>query len=195
MKQFNLFNLNKSSRCNSRYIAMPQLMQRVVAILVLAFVCGEVWAGDYVIFNGTYYLDGSTDGAYGSSLPGISTFNPQTCIWTGTSGGKFKNEKGYYLYHSGGYATISSSNSATCNITGSEKGTTGQKMEIIGTSYASYKYLYRGSSYWDLSNSSSNAATCVFAVTTDNTHVNGSSVDPTISGDKKFTTKGESYTF
>ena len=96
MKQNNSITKRISSGRKSRFLATWQMLHRVVAILVLAFVCGEVWAGDYVIFNGTYYLDGSTDGAYGSSLPGISTFNPQTCIWTGTSGGKFKNEKGYY---------------------------------------------------------------------------------------------------
>ena len=85
MKQNGIVNNGKSSERKSRSIAMQNLMQRVVAILVLAFVCGEVWAGDYVFYNGTVYMAINNSG----TLVASSSFDPTTCIWSGTSGGKF----------------------------------------------------------------------------------------------------------
>lgn len=187
MKQFDLFNLNKSSRCNSRYIAMQQLMHRVVAILVLAFVCGEVWAGDYVIFNGTYYLDGDHANKY--NIGGITDFDPKTCIWTGNSGGTFKSTAGTYLYYYNGYLALLSSSGTNCTVSGTENGTTGQ---YIAVGNNTNKYVYLNGTTWAL-NSKTTSASVLFKVQTNKE--NETSSNPTISGDKTFSTKNESYTF
>ena len=137
MKQNNSITKRISSGRKSRFLATWQMLHRVVAILVLAFVCGEVWAGDYVfMYNDgktTHYLSNN-----GKSLDDATTFNPTTCIWSGTSGSYFSNQ-GKYLAHSGTETTFSLSNS-TGNTT---------KMTINGTaiyrngySNIALRYLY-----------------------------------------------------
>ena len=69
----------KSSGRDSRSLATPQLLRRIVAILVLALVCVNAWGDDYVIKSGNYYLQVS-----GNNLSATNTFNPATCIWNNT---------------------------------------------------------------------------------------------------------------
>ena len=195
MKHIGIMNNGKSSKPESRFLAIPQLLRRIVAICLLALVSTGAWATDYVIFNGTYYYEGIGNVQCSGSNTGgcrTSVFNPKSCIWTGTSGGSFQNEIGYYIVYWTGYPGTKDSEPTNCTLSGTESGNTGKTI-TVGNS--SYKYLYFTGSYWDLSNNSKQAATCVYAVTTDNTHIDGTSVSPTISGDKTFTTKGESYTF
>ena len=193
MKQNGIVNNSKSSGRKSRYITMQIFMQRVVAILVLAFVCGEVWAGDYVIFNGSVYLDGSSIVIGTGNLPGTTTFNPKTCIWTGNSGGYFYTEAGFHLFTQGSDICTLDDNYSTyidlCTLGGTENGTTGQTIYIYSSSY----YVYYTGSYWNVTSNSKNASKCVFKVTT--TSHDEESVNPMISGDKTFTTKGESNAF
>ena len=46
MKQIGIVNSSKLSGRKFRYIAMQQMMHSMVIIMLLAFVCGEVWAAD-----------------------------------------------------------------------------------------------------------------------------------------------------
>lgn len=101
MKQNGIVNNGKSSERKSRSIAMQNLMQRVVAIMVLAFVCGDVWAGDYVFYNGTVYMAINNSGTLVTS----TSFDPTTCIWSGTSGGKFYCN-GHWLGQNSSYVPI-----------------------------------------------------------------------------------------
>ena len=53
----------------------------------------EAKAEDYVfMYNGHYLANIS------GQISDVTTFNPTTCIWNGTSGGTFTNQ-GYYLRH------------------------------------------------------------------------------------------------
>lgn len=287
MNHFIFFNLNKSSRINSRN-SMQQLMQRVMAILVLACVCAGAWAArnakvttsvtpagsgnayistsntigtateatqqgdngsvttftfyvkavpapgytfvkwEFVNASGNTSIDsptsaettitaqtassnggtrtnviqavfkevegyvghvfysGGDNGNYlNNSTSGTTSFDPKTCIWTGTSGGKFTNGS-YYLRNNN--TVINQDNASNCTIEGSENGTTGARISL-GSGY-NLRY-YNG---WTRSNSTSASGRNVaFAVIKQS----GSEVStaPTISGDDSFASKGnKTYT-
>ena len=129
----------------------------------------------YVITNGTYYLGGT-------STTAIDTFNPQTCLWTGTSGGTWKNSAGYYLrYYLG--LTLNASSTSNWTLSGTENGNTGQKINQTGQNNRYIRY----NNGWTTSNSG-NATNAVFAVT--KTTYNASYTVPAIGGATEITSLG-----
>ena len=77
MKQVRFTHNRISSGRNSRFLAPQQLMHRVVAILVLAMTCSEVWAADYV------FISNETNGYFiGSDAKATQTFTEATCVWS-----------------------------------------------------------------------------------------------------------------
>ncbi len=122
----------------------------------------------YVIYNGSYYLGGT-------NTTGISSFNPSTCLWTGTSGGKWQNSAGYYLRYNNGLALTDNSNNATNFTAGSsESGTNGQTLYYPYSSWRSYYIRYNNG--W--STSRNTQGRILFAVTKE--YYAPSSTEPTI---------------
>lgn len=114
MIHFNLFNQDELSGRKSRFLAIPQLLRRVVAICLLALASVGAWAADYVFMQGSNYIIIS-----GGSLTTTTTFNPSTCLWSGTSGGAFTNN-GYTLKYSQTYtsAGLTRTYNTTLNTSG-----------------------------------------------------------------------------
>ena len=122
---------------------------------------------------GYVFYSGGDNGNYlNSGTTGTTSFNPNTCLWTGTSGGTFKNNAGYYLYrnnNNNGTFSVSNRNNANCTLDGTESGTTGQRLRV-GTN--NNGWLRFNNNAWSTANTTANV---VFAVTeltyngTDNT--------------------------
>ena len=140
--------------------------------------------GTYVITNGSVYLGGN-------STTAINTFNPSTCIWTGTSGGAWQNSAGYYLQMDR-YNFALSATSVNLTLQGTESGTTGRK---IYDAYSNNRYYYlrynngwaRGDRQYSASTSES-GTNVVFAVT--KYTYDAAYVDPTIAGASEIVTNG-----
>lgn len=69
----------------------------------------------------------------GTSTTDITTFNPSTCLWTGTSGGSWRNSSGYYIYstnNNGSGLQLSADNNRTWTIDGNQIYRTGQSRYI-----------------------------------------------------------------
>lgn len=121
----------------------------------------------YVIYSGSVYLGDN-------STTAIDTFNPSTCLWTGSSGSTWKNSAGYYLQYSNGLALTDNSNDATNFTVGnSESGTNGQTL-YYPSGWRSYYIRY--SSGW--STSRNTQGRILFAVTKE--YYAPSSTEPTI---------------
>lgn len=132
-------------------------------------------SSSYVIYTGSNYLNSSTSGT--------TTFNPSTCLWTGTSGSTFQNGEGCYLRrnnNNNGSFSVTTSSSANCTLSGTESGTTGQKIRV-GTN--NNGYLRFANSAWSTSNSN-NGGNVVFTVT--KKIYTSSSIFPNLSGDDTF---------
>lgn len=99
MNHINLFNQIESSGRNSRFLAMQQLLHRVVTMLMLAFVCAGAWATDYVfVYNGNYLgIDAN------GNIKNYTTFDPANCVWT--------------CYNGANEATLNANNPYTLRIT------------------------------------------------------------------------------
>lgn len=134
----------------------------------------------YVIFSGSNYRD---EGAVGTT-----TFNPSTCLWTGTSGGRFSNARGYYIGWPGDAA--GQYTNQNLRLSDTENGTLGQKIQVPNQDYG---YYYFNGNQWSNTNNN-NAGRVVFSVTK-NTFPERS-VNPVISGgEDTFTTTGETATY
>ena len=127
----------------------------------------------YVIYNGTYYCGGS-------SLTGIGTFDPTTCLWTagGTNSGTLRNAAGYYLYRNQQNLSMQTSNSTSWTYGGTESGTTGRT--IYNPGQRNTYYLYLNNTTWALTTTQGSAGNVLFAVTK-NTYA-ASETAATISG-------------
>lgn len=137
----------------------------------------------YVIYDGNnHYLGGTNTTA-------IGTFNPKTCLWTGTSGGKWQTPAGYYLrlyLNTTAVQTNGTQDGTTLTLSGTESGTTGQKIYYDGTWN---DYYLRYNNGWTQTNTANNSGTnVVFAVK--KRAVDGSQTLPTISGEDTFTGLG-----
>lgn len=144
--------------------------------------------GSYVITNGTYYFGGN-------STLRIDTFNPSTCIWTGSSPGTWQNTAGSYLrmdrYN---YELTTTYNNRTTNLTllNTESGTTGQK--LYSPVSANRYYFLQYNNGWVKGGRQYSAATTesgtdiVFAVT--KYTYSPQYVNPAISGASEIVTNG-----
>ena len=104
MKHIDIMNNGKSSERNLHYNTMLQLLRRVVAICLLLVGC-NVWAADYLIKSGNYYIGMN---AAGTGLQAY-TIPDASCVWTcldgttettlSTTSRSMRNKKysGYYL--------------------------------------------------------------------------------------------------
>ena len=108
MKQIRFDNNRTSSGRNSRSLATKRMLHRVVAILVLAFVCSGVWATDYVFTYNNGYLANNK-----GTIEYVTTFDPSTCIWTcynGTTETSLSSNSSYSLKNGNYYLTGSTTN-------------------------------------------------------------------------------------
>ena len=80
MKKTDSITKKLSFRQKSRFLATQQMLHRVVAILVLAFVCSGAWAVDFVIKSGDYYI-GMNNAGNALEAKTATTFD-ESCIWT-----------------------------------------------------------------------------------------------------------------
>ena len=144
-------------------------------------------ADGYVIYNSGYYLGGA-------STTGISSFDPSTCIWTGSNGGTWQNSAGYYLWMTNNNIGLSTQYyyATDLGLLNEESGTTGQKL-YYAYSYNRY-YFLRYNNGWARGNRQNSANTTesgtdiVFAVTK-YTH-SAEYINPTISGASTINTNG-----
>lgn len=135
----------------------------------------------YVIMvDETHYLGGT-------STTNIGSFNPQTCLWTGTSGGTWRNTAGYYLRYSSGLS-MNASNSSNWTLSGTESGTTGQIIQS-----GSYYLRYYNRNWTTSTSSSASGRTVVFAVTQE--VVAASSSIPALTGDASISALGSNASF
>ena len=75
-------NLRKGKGTSTLRLAMLAVVTMIAAL--------EAKAEDYVfMYNGHYLANNS------GQISDVTTFDPATCIWNGTSGGTFTNQ-GYY---------------------------------------------------------------------------------------------------
>lgn len=160
-------SVNLQQNGNTATFTMPESNVTVVASFV------KIINGEYVIYNGTYYLGGTNNSA-------MTSFDPKNCIWTGV-GAKLQNGEGRYLclYLNTAELTTSKTSSGT-NLTlgGSESGTTGRTVYYDGRSKE--YYLYLNGNNWSQTTNSNYAGKVVFKVTTYNTPER--QFNPTISG-------------
>ena len=134
----------------------------------------------YVIMNdNTHFLGGT-------STTNIGSFDPNTCLWTGTSGGRWQNGAGYYLRMQRGGSqwfgynytmSLDQTNSSNWNLTGTESGTTGQMLD--DTQYNRYVRYNNG---WTVTDNSGNTGTnVVFSVLKKTIDITDNTTPPTIS--------------
>ena len=132
--------------------------------------------GGYVIYDGNgHYLGGTNTTA-------ITAFNPTTCLWTGTSGGRWQDGSGYYLSYNTGLNLRNSGTIRNWELVGTESGTSGQQLN-----YSYYYLRYNGgwtTSYYD----DESGENVVFSVQKMTFPEN--STAPTISGDNEVTALG-----
>ena len=152
-----------------RIIKLKQINKLI--ILIAALLLAGVTAmraqtqttGQYVIYDGNgHYLGGT-------STTAISVFNPNTCLWTGTSGNTWRNSANYYLRMDRYNFELSTTNSVNLTLQGTENGTTGRK---IYNAYSTTRYYYlRYNNGWVRGDRQTSASTAesgtnvVFAVT------------------------------
>lgn len=116
---------------------------------------GTVTTGKYVFYSG------GTNGAYLNSATSNTAFNPNTSLWT-LNNAKFRNGDNIYLRLNNS-SNLSLSNNDSRNtvvLSGTESGTTGQKVYINNSRYLRYN------SGWGQTNDAAASGTnVVFAVT------------------------------
>lgn len=86
--------------------------------MVLAMICSEMLAADYVFMSGDNYVIINNSGAFTTT----TTFNPSTCLWSGTSGGAFTNNGKTLKYSqtSQSYIVYTTYGAPTFNTTGTD---------------------------------------------------------------------------
>lgn len=134
--------------------------------------------------NNYVFYSGGNNGEYlGTSTDGTTTFNPSTCIWTGSNNGTFHNENNNYLRNNNTWFLTSANNASNCTLGGTENGTTGQtiRMGTTGTAY----YLRYNNNAWSRSTTASRV---VFKVTRN--ILPSQSTAPTISGEDQIAQLG-----
>lgn len=110
---------------------------------------------------GYVFYSGGTNGEYlANDVNGTTTFNPNNCIWTGTTGGLFTNGTYYLRTGNSNLITTNRNNATNETLYGTESGTTGQ------TIYGGSNYLRYNNGAWTRSNSgTASGRNVVFAVT------------------------------
>ena len=91
------------------------LLRQLMLLAVMLF-AGTAWGQQYVFMYDNHYLANTNNGA---TIDNANTFDPNTCIWSGTSGSTFSNN-GWYLQHykTDAYFTLrNSTNGAWTNLT------------------------------------------------------------------------------
>ena len=156
----------------------------------------NITSAGYVIYDGNnHYLGGTNTTA-------INGFNPNTCLWTGTSGGKWQNSAGYYIaIPQNSFSLTNNNGNATNTYTyGTESGTTGQKVYAItyGTNYfRAIQYnngWQRTDPYVRNTADLSNTGTQVLFSVRKKTGAE-SSTAPTVSGDATIATLGNNSSY
>ena len=165
---------------------------RLAAVLLLMIGVQSAWGQDatqdgYVfIRSNSRFLNSPTDNSsYQSTPTGTTTFSPQTCFWTGSSGSTFSNDLGYYLYDTGGNNyefRVDKNNSSNCTISGDKIQVGDHWLGEWGPNNNNRQQ------YWDLRSSQNNGYSCVNPAT--KRTYNLISTNPTINGPSEITDLG-----
>lgn len=122
---------------------------KLLLILSLLLASVGAWADDYVFMKGNYFL--------GSSTTATTNFVPNASIYTGTSGGTFRNKDGYYIrYSNNNGLQITTSNYSNLTISNNN--------ELYLYANRTVCYLNLNNTTWRLSNNNNRAT--AYPVTT-----------------------------
>ena len=148
MKQNNSITKRISSGRKSRFLATWQMLHRVVAILVLAFVCSEAWATDYVfVYNGNYLgIDAN------GNIKNYTTFDPANCVWTCYNGANevsLQNSNTLYSLKNGSYYLTGKTDGSAIGTSNTEQKNWRRDGDnhLIYRSSNNYYLYYRGNSW------------------------------------------------
>ncbi len=161
------------------------LLRQLIVLAVMLF-AGTAWGQQYVFMYDNHYLANTNNDA---TIDNANTFDPNTCIWSGTSGSTFSNN-GWYLQHyqTDAYFTLrNSTNGAWTNLTITNDN------RLYRAEYGNYAARYlRYNNGWtgDRNNTTGGRCQVVYAVTI--TNVAATITNPTISGADELTATGTS---
>lgn len=162
-------------RLNGTKPALGGILRKFLAILMLMTISIGAWAADYVIMSSGNYYNGTA--------AGTTTFNPNTCIWTGNSGGTFTNKSGTtlqfnYQFYEKNKRTTTNGNNTTWTINGNNIYFSHTEYpKNSSSSYTATRYIRFNNNSWQLSNTSAN--TCYAVTSQDHPDTGGISISAT----------------
>ncbi len=161
------------------------LLRQLMLLAVMLF-AGTTWGQQYVfMYNNNYLANTNND----VTIDNANTFDPNTCIWSGTSGSTFSNN-GWYLQHyqTDAYFTLrNSTNGAWTNLTITNDN---RLYRAQSGNYAARYLRYNNGWTGDRTNTTGGRCQVVYAVTI--TNVAATITNPTISGADELTAAGTS---
>ncbi len=161
------------------------LLRQLMLLAVMLF-AGTAWGQQYVFMYNNNYLANTNNDA---TIDNANTFDPNTCIWSGTSGSTFSNN-GWYLQHyqTAAYFTLrNSTNGAWTNLTITNDN---RLYRAQSGDYAARFLRYYNGWTGDRNNTTGERCQVVYAVTI--TNVAATITNPTISGADELTATGTS---